>query len=126
MEAADLAAYSNALARDYSIQQEERRRRWEDRLAWEALNQRDRAERWRAMAEEERMRLGLGPHSYHSFHTGVSAKPERFFPHLERLQQPQYSMPPELRQRYAPFIDRPASPSVFRQPNWELAAAYFE
>lgn len=126
LQAADLAAYSNALARDYSIREEERRRRWEDRLAWEALNQRERAERYRAMAQADRLRLGLGPHSYHSFHMGVSQRPERYFPRFDRLQTLKYELPRPLQQRYAQFTGRPASPSAFRRPNWELAAAYYE
>lgn len=126
MQAADLAAYSNALARDNSIREEDRRQRWEDRLQWEALAQHQRAERYKAMAEDERLRLGLGPHSYHSFHYGVSSRPEQFFPHFERLQSLKYPLPRQLQNRYSQFIGRPASTSLFRQPNWELAATYYE
>lgn len=39
MAASDLTAYSQALQYDQSIQEAERQRRWNERLAWEALNQ---------------------------------------------------------------------------------------
>lgn len=38
MAASDLSAYSRALQYDQSIQEVERQRRWQERLAWEALD----------------------------------------------------------------------------------------
>lgn len=38
MAASDLTAYSQALQYDQSIAQAERQRRWNERLAWEALD----------------------------------------------------------------------------------------
>ena len=38
MAASDLSAYSRALQYDQSIQEAERQRRWQERLAWEALD----------------------------------------------------------------------------------------
>lgn len=55
-----LGSYSNALKFDNTIEQAERDRRWAERQTWEALGEAERAQRFRAMQEEERMRLGLG------------------------------------------------------------------
>ncbi|KAH8922696.1 hypothetical protein BT69DRAFT_218695 [Atractiella rhizophila] len=42
------------------LDEQERRRRWRERLAWEELSTEERRLRWQAMNEEDRWRLGLG------------------------------------------------------------------
>lgn len=66
----DLYLYEAMLRLDRTIDEQERMRRWRERLQWEELDQMARRVRWREMDVMSRSRLGLGTGSYWGHHMG--------------------------------------------------------
>ncbi|KAG0150239.1 hypothetical protein CROQUDRAFT_652661 [Cronartium quercuum f. sp. fusiforme G11] len=60
----DLYLFELMLRSDAILSEHERLRRWQERLAWEELNELERANRWRQMSLMRRRELGLGHGSY--------------------------------------------------------------
>lgn len=66
----DLYLYELMLRSDQALNEQERLRRWEERLRWEELNEIERENRWRAMSLVQRTYLGIGHGSYWAHQLG--------------------------------------------------------